>query len=374
MLSAQNPVPLATSGLVSPEVHADRTVTFRLQAPKATNVAVAGEWISSNHAETTVNGEVMKKDDKGVWSVTIGPLEPNTYTYSFNVDGMNIADPVNPAIKLRARTSASLVQIPGNKPWEYREVPHGTVEINYQKSAVLNAERQVYVYTPPGYDKNTSARYPVLYLLHGSGGVAADWTLAGNANYILDNLIAEKKAVPMLIVMPWGHAIPIDAPAPKDPAQSNGAMFEQYFLKEVMPMVEAKYRVAPGRDNRAIAGLSMGGGQSAQIGYGHTDLFASVGIFSSALGADPQTKYKVLGDASLANSQMKVLFFGVGKYDTAPNKAEKTLTAAMTEKGVKNVFYESDAGAHVWPVWRNCLTQFAPLLFQGGASKMVSQK
>ena len=365
IVSAQNPVPLATSGLVSPEVHPDRTVTFRLQAPKATEVSVAGEWIMSNHAETTVNGNPMKKDDHGVWSVTIGPLAPNTYTYSFNVDGMNIADPVNPAIKLRARTSASLVQIPGNMPWEYRDVPHGTVEINYHKSTVLNAARQVYVYTPPGYEKNTSARYPVLYLLHGSGGVAADWTLAGNANYILDNLIAEEKAAPMIIVMPWGHAIPIDAPAPKDPALSNNALYEQYLLKEVMPMVEAKYRVASGRLNRAIAGLSMGGSQAAQIGYGHTDMFASVGIFSSTMGGgDLESKYKVLHDAEFANSEMKVLFFGVGKYDPGPNAAEKKLTASLTAKGVKNVFYESDAGAHVWPVWRNCLIQFAPLLFQ----------
>jgi enterochelin esterase family protein len=126
---AQNPVPLATAGLVSPDVHADRTVTFRIQAPKASQVEIAGEWMSTNRAETTVSGSVMTKDDKGVWSTTVGPLEPNTYTYSFNVDGMNIADPVNPVMKLRARTSASMVTIPGDQPWEYRDVPHGNVEI-----------------------------------------------------------------------------------------------------------------------------------------------------------------------------------------------------------------------------------------------------
>src|SRR5580700_8279814 len=148
-----SPVPLASSGLVSPEVHPDRTVTFRIEAPNASKVQIAGEWMSSNQAEKTVNGSEMTKDDKGVWSATIGPLEPNTYIYSFNVDGINIADPVNPIIKLRARTSASLVTILGDQPWEYRDVPHGTVEINYHKaSALKGAIRQVFVYTPPGYD------------------------------------------------------------------------------------------------------------------------------------------------------------------------------------------------------------------------------
>jgi enterochelin esterase family protein len=362
---AQSPVPLATTGLVSPEVHADQTVTFRLFAPKASAAAIAGEWMSANHAETTVNGQVMKKDAEGVWSVTLGPLEPNTYTYSFNVDGMNIADPVNPIIKLRARTSASLVQIPGNKPWEYRDVPHGTLETNYHRSAVLKgAVRQVIVYTPPGYDKNTSKRYPVLYLLHGSGGVAADWSAAGNANYIEDSLIAENKAVPMIIVMPWGHALPIGAPVPADPTQSNVALFEQYLLKEVMPLVESKYRVALGRNNRAIAGLSMGSGQAAEIGLTHTDLFASVGLFSAGQLDGAETRYKVLTDASVANKELKLLFFGVGKYDTKPYESMQRISGVLTQRGVKNVFYETDAGAHVWPVWRYCLTQFAPLLFQ----------
>jgi enterochelin esterase-like enzyme len=318
-----------------------------------------------NRAETTVNGEPMKKDGKGVWSVTIGPLQPNTYTYSFNVDGMNIADPVNPIIKLRARTSASLVQIPGGQLWEYRDVPHGLLEINSHTSAVLNgAVRQVFVYTPPGYDKNPSMRYPVLYLLHGNGGVAADWPLTGFANYIEDNLLAEKKAVPMIVVMPWGHAIPIDAPQPKDPALSNNEIFEQYLLKDVIPLVESTYRAAPGRSNRAIAGLSMGGGQASQIGFRHVDLFAYVGIFSSGLPDDVETRYKVLSDPKVANAEMKVLFFGVGKEDARPNAALKKLAASLTQRGIKNVFYETDWGGHVWPVWRMCLTRFAPLLFQ----------
>jgi enterochelin esterase family protein len=354
-----SPVPLAATGLKTPEVHPDRTVTFRISAPNASKVQIAGEWMSSNQAETTVNGTEMAKDEKGVWTATVGPLEPNTYIYSFNVDGMNIADPVNPAIKLRARTSATLVTVPGDQPWEFRDVPHGRVEINYSKSAVLNGEtRQVFVYTPPDYDKNASARYPVLYLLHGNGGVASDWTNAGFANYIEDNLIADKKAVPMIIVMPWGHALPIGSPTGE-----NAKMFEQYLLKEVLPMVESKYRVAPGRTNRAIAGLSMGGGQTTLIGLGHPDLFANVGLFSHDMGAE-SAKYKVLNDPKTA-ADMRVLFWGVGKEDPR-DPGMKKLTDSLTGLGIKHVFYEDSEGAtgHVWPVWRKCLVQFAPMLFQ----------
>jgi enterochelin esterase family protein len=353
-----NPVPLSTSGLVSPEVHPDRTVTFRIEAPDAKKVELAGEWISANRAETTTEGSGMKKDAKGVWSTTVGPLEPNTYTYSFNVDGMNIADPVNPIIKLRARTSASLVSIPGDQPWEYKDVPHGAVEINYHRSPVLkNAVRQVFVYTPPGYEKGNT-KYPVLYLLHGSGGMASDWTNAGFANYILDNLIAEKKAVPMIIVMPWGHALPVGAPT-----GNNAELYEQYLLKDVIPWIEAKYRVAPGRTNRAIAGLSMGGGESALVGYGHTDMFASVGLFSHDVAPD-QAKFKVLNDAKAA-AEMKVLFLGVGKEDPRDPGMAK-VAASLDKAGIKHVFYEDSEGAtgHVWPVWRKCLVQFAPLLFK----------
>ena len=359
MFAQGSPVPLAATGLVSPEVHPDRTVTFRIQAPKASEVQIAGEWMSSNQAERTVNGTEMTKDDKGIWSATIGPLEANTYIYSFDVDGVNIADPVNPIIKLRARTSASLVTVPGDQPWEYRDVPHGNVEVTYHKSAVLNgAVRQVFVYTPPGYDKNASTRYPVLYLLHGNGGVASDWTNAGFANYIEDSLLAEKKAVPMIIVMPWGHALPIGAPT-----GDNASLFEQYLLKEVIPMVESKYRVAPGRTNRAIAGLSMGGGQTTLIGLGHPDLFAYIGLFSHDMGAD-SAKYKVLNDPKAA-AEMKALFWGVGKEDPR-DPGMKKLTDSLTALGIKHVFYEDAEGAtgHVWPVWRKCLVQFAPMLFQ----------
>jgi enterochelin esterase-like enzyme len=246
--------------LLSPEVHPDRRVTFRIRAPKASEAAFTGDWMKPNTSEK------MTRDAEGVWSVTVGPLAPSIYIYTFSVDGVTMADPVNPRIKLRARTSASLVEVPGEnlQIWDARDVPHGSVDVNWQKSKVLNGEtRWIWVYTPPGYEKERSRRYPVLYLFHGSNDIAGGWVLAGQANFILDNLIAEKKAEPMIVVMPFGHAVPFGARG------DNNKLYEEYVLQDVMPLVEGKYRTDAKRERRAIAGLSMGGGQALYMGFGH---------------------------------------------------------------------------------------------------------
>jgi enterochelin esterase family protein len=338
-------------------VRPDRTVTFRLRAPKASEVTVTGEWM----LDFPSNKTALTKDSDGVWSVTVGPLVPNIYLYSFTVDGMTIADPINPTVKLRARTSASLVLVPGGEAWEFRDVPHGVVNTIWHKSAVLDgAMRQVFVYTPPGYGKSGSTRYPVLYLLHGNQDVAAGWTWTGAANLILDNLIAEKRAVPMIVVMTSGHAVPYGAPA--EPGKNN-ELFEQYLLKEVAPMVEANYRVAAGRINRAIAGLSMGGGQATQIGLGHLDLFAWVGVFSSGPAQNFETRYKaLLDDPKTTNERLKLLFIGVGKTDPGYARV-KQFSEMLTAHKIQNVYWETE-GAHVWPVWRRCLVETATRLFQ----------
>jgi enterochelin esterase-like enzyme len=344
--------------LVSPEVHPDRTITFRLRAPKAAEVTVSGEWTRPDGLPNAP--QKLSKGADGVWSTTIGPVDPNTYIYVFNVDGMTISDPVNPSVKLRVRTNASMVSIPGDMPWEFRDVPHGSVEINWHKSSVLNgAMRQIYVYTPPGYDKNRSQRYPVLYLLHGSNDLAQGWAMVGNANLILDNLQAEKKAVPMIIVMPWGHALPFGTrPAAGQP--SNNELYEKYLLNDVMPLVEAKYRTAPGRQNRAIVGLSMGGSQALQIAMGHLDQFGSLGVFGSGISrSDFAARYKSKPEQPLA-----VVFIGVGKLDPVAKRA-KELVEALNALGVKNTYYETDGG-HTYPVWRKLLVESAPLLFRNG--------
>src|SRR6185436_17825045 len=269
-------------------------------------------------------------------------------------------DPVNPRIKLRARTSASLVDVPGNPPelWQARDVPHGAVEVNWAKSEVTGDTRAYYVYTPPGYSANPLKRYPVLYLLHGNNDTAAGWADVGKANFILDNLIAEQKARPMIIVMPWGHAVPYGG------SQSNNtAIFERYLIEEVMPQVEKKYRVARGRDNRAIAGLSMGGGHALQIGLGHLELFSAVAAFSSAVPGNFESRFKpLLDDPDGTSKKLKQLWIGCGRQDSAFERNQK-FSELLTAHKVRNTFCPTE-GLHNFAVWRRYLVEVAPLLFR----------
>jgi enterochelin esterase-like enzyme len=343
--------------LVSPVVHPDRRVTFNLRAPKASEVTLSMDYMPAGTREK------MTRDGDGAWSVTIGPLDPTVYIYWFNVDGITMADPVNPNIKLRARTSASMIEVPAESPalWEARDVPHGSVDINWQKSAAINGEtRAFWVYTPPGYEKETRRRYPVLYLFHGSNDTAAGWTLAGHANFILDNLLAEKKALPMIIVMPFGHATPFGA---RGGTINNNDLYEKYVLKDVMPLVESKYRVAPGRENRAIAGLSMGGGQTLTIGFRHLDLFSAIGAFSAAIPADFEKEFsQLIANPKDVNAKLKLLWFACGRQDSLFDRSQKFADLLKAHQ-IKYTFSPSE-GAHVFKVWRLYLSQFAPLLFR----------
>jgi enterochelin esterase-like enzyme len=356
-VSAQTPPP---DGIVSPEVHPDGKVTFRIRAPKATEVTLFGDWmpVGSKHP--------MTKDTEGVWSATVGPIEATLHLYSFTVDGVTMADPVNPRIKLRQRTSASLVEVPSSPSavWELRDVPHGTVNVSWRRSQVLNGQtRQVFVYLPPDYEKNPKERFPVLYLLHGSGDTAESWTQAGSANLILDNLIAEKKARPMIIVMPLGHAVPFGSP--REIQARNTPLMEEYLLKEIMPWAEASYRIAPGRQNRAMAGLSMGGGQTFSIGFGHLELFSALGVFSSAPGPDFATQFKgLLDDPKGLNAKLNVFWYANGDQDPVFLRA-KEASEMFNKHQIRHTFRVYEGGLHTWPVWRRCLSEFAPLLFNG---------
>lgn len=349
----------APDTLVSPEVHADRTVTFRVRAPQASDVKLTGDWMATPEAATggTMN---MTKDAAGVWSVTSPPLEASVHLYFFTVDGIAMADPVNPKIKLRTRTSASLVEVPGDPApvWQTQDVPHGSVDWNWQHSAVYNDTHEFFVYLPPGYEKGNT-RYPVLYLVHGSGDTAAGWTMAGAANIILDNLIAQKKAAPMIVVMPFNGGTPAAPPA------AGSTAFEGYMLKELMPFVDAKYRTAPGRKNRAMAGLSAGGAATYNVGLKHLEIFSQLGMFSAAGGGggDFATRYpQLVSDPKGTNTRLTVFWIGCGQQDPL-DTAAKTFDASLTKLQIKHTFMDREGG-HVWPVWRWCLSQFAPLLFK----------
>jgi enterochelin esterase-like enzyme len=358
----------AQDTLISPEIHPDRTVTFRIRAPQATAVTLTGDWLATP-ASRTGGTAAMTKDAGGVWSFTSEPLEATIHLYFFMVDGMNIADPINPKIKLRVRTSASLVEVPGSPvpPWQMRDIPHGSVDWNVHHSVAYNDTHEFLVYLPPGYFQST-ARYPVLYLIHGGGDTALAWTTAGAANLILDSLIAEKKAVPMIVVMPFnGSNNPILAAGQGRGAGVPGASlpFEDYMVKELIPYVDAKYRVAPGSENRAMAGLSAGGSATYNIGLKRLELFSSFGMFSSAAGggADFATRHpQIVADAKGGNkSKINVFWIGIGTEDTLD--VAKKFDAELTSLQVKHVFM-TRPGGHVWPVWRWALSEFVPLLFQ----------
>jgi len=356
---AQTPAP---DGLTSPEVKSDRTVTFRVRAPKAGEAMLYGDWMPVG------KGQAMAKGADGVWSLTTDPLEANVHLYWFNIDGVAVADPINPVIKLRQRTSASLVEVPADSPalWDVQDVPHGTVVTEWRKSPVLGRTERIVIYLPPGYE-GSAARFPILYLVHGSGDVPESWTQAGHANLILDNLIAAKRAKPMIVVMPAGHAVLFSAP--RNGAVSNNDLFEKYLTGEVIPYVESKYRVQKGAQSRALAGLSMGGGHTIYTGFRHPELFSVLGIFSPGLPRDFDAKFgSVLAQPEAFNKQVRTVWVACGDADsTVQYPRVKSWEESLEKAGIHSTF-KTYAGAHTWPVWRLSLADFAPLLF-GGAEK-----
>ncbi len=349
------PAPAALADLVSPELAPDGRATFRLFAPAAQTVAVVGQWDDQPHA--------LAKDEHGVWSVTVGPIAPGFWIYNFTVDGMAIADPVNPQVKLRMRTSASLLDVPAkdaSAPWDIRtNVPHGAVEIVWHNSKVIGDTRAFYVYTPPGYDPTAATRYPVLYLVHGSNGTAADWTAAGRANFMADNLLAAGRMAPMIIVMPAGHALPFIPSA----QAGNGPLFDRYLVEELIPAVEAKYRVLADRDHRALMGLSMGGAHALRAGFSHPELFSALGAFSAGPVPDFETRFQpLLADAAGTNAKFKLIWIGCGRQDPAFARSEK-FDAVLTAAGIHHTF-RSMEGVHNYVVWRQCFLETVPLLFR----------
>jgi enterochelin esterase family protein len=338
------------------EVSADRKVTFRLRAPQATTVAVGGDFVQG--------AQLMQRGNDGVWSVTLGPLNPAIYSYTFRVNGVSVLDPSNPMIKQGEAGSASMFEVPGDKlaPYDMQNVPHGTVHVNWYSSKALDVPRRIDVYTPPGYEAS-KAMYPVLYLLHGSGDTETGWTNCGKADMILDNLIAAGKAKPMIVVMPYGRARRDVYLGPISGTPDANA-FEDDLLKDVIPFAEKMYRISGVADDRAIAGLSMGGGQAMRIGLHHTELFHAVGMFSAgARNVNYEEQYKdLLADPSATNKKMKVLYIACGKTDSLFAGAQ-SFHETLEKHGVRHKFVASEEG-HVWRNWRDYLADLTPMLFR----------
>ncbi|MEO7189996.1 MAG: alpha/beta hydrolase-fold protein [Vicinamibacterales bacterium] len=377
----------------SPVVNPNKTITFRFNAPNARTVELIGELEGKPSYE-------MKKNEAGVWEVTTGPLTPDVYNYQFRVDavggrgGVIAMDPGNPWVKIGFGNfpSASQVQVPGDGPSfdDAKAVAHGKVIYDTYNSKNIPGPRTAWIYTPPGYERGNT-RYPVFYLLHGSGNIDSSWILTGRANYIMDNLIAEGKTKPMILVMPFGYTTPsvgtgpltgggpgqnlVPPPAPTSGGAVGGGAgpaggrpvadspFTKDIVSDLMPYIDANYRTLKDADHRAIGGLSMGGNQTIQIGFAHPELFHYIVVMSAGIG-NADTQYPAfVGNATATNKAIKLLWIGVGKDDALTGNAAKALDTTLTAKGVTHQFVLGE-GRHEWMVWRHHLHDVGPLLFQ----------
>lgn len=392
----QGPAAGAAASVRSPEVLPDGRVTFRLYAPKAGDVRVTGDWPQG--------GDIaMAKDDHGVWAVTVGPLASEMWTYSFSVDGVRTPDPANIRVKRDVGRIEDTLFVPGENSRldeVNKDVPHGTVSQIWYPSPTLKLTRRMYVYTPAGYESSRE-RYPVLYLLHGWGGDEEEWTNQGRAPEILDNLMASGKIKPTIVVMPNGHPNQAAAPdvfPPADPddlspfprvplnmLESHTTSIAESLLNDVIPFVDKTFRVKTDRENRAIAGLSMGGEQALYIGLNHPELFAWVGSFSGGLVLLPGSAAPAAGGAggmpalsadvlqknfphldAKANSEFHLIYISCGLDDglIASNRDYKKW---LTSKDIHFIDVETPGYAHVWRYWRRSLADFAPRLFQAAS-------
>ena len=389
----------------SAEVAADGRVTFRLSAPKAAEVVVNGDWENGR-------GLAMTRDAAGVWSVTTPPLAPEIWTYTFSVDGATMLDPGNYHVVRDGTRYLNSVLVPGAGSALYQtgKMPHGTVSAVWYPSTALQAARRMLVYTPPGYEGST-ARYPVLYLFHGGGGDEEAWSDMGSANVIMDNLIAQGKAKPMIVVMPnanWTEPAVLDKGGPRPPAPARGAgpqaapgaggqaaaggargaggqaapgaapgggqnydRAEKEIVDDIIRFVERHYRALTGRENRAIAGLSMGGGISINVGLKRLDVFATVGQFSSGMfgGVGGYAPFDVeqlspgfYKNAAATNKRLRLLYFSCGTEDPRMEFQTKVVEQ-MRSRGITLTF-KAYPGGHVWRVWRNSLADIATMLFR----------
>jgi enterochelin esterase-like enzyme len=355
--------------IISPQINPDGTVVFRYLSPLANEVKLSGQFLKEP--------AVMQKDSAGIWSVTVGPIKPDIYPYSFNVDGVTVMDPANVSFFPNERFKASLVDVPGDTPLIHamRDVPHGTITYEYY-SSVEGSTGSLVVYTPPGYNKNTSARYPVFYLISGTTDTEETFFKVGRTNLILDNLIAEGKAKPMIVVMPYGNPMARIAeqqgkPKPADimgrdseDAIRRAKLFETDLVNNVIPYVDKSYRTIPDRNNRAIGGFSRGGGQTLRTAFGNMEKFSWICCYSAYVSTpEMESNFKQIGgDAENTNKQLKLLWVSVGSEDFLYKQTAEFMDYLKS----KNVQFKSmvTPGGHTWMNVKTYLAETAQLLFK----------
>jgi len=352
--------------IVSPDVQDNGKVTFRLRAPHATTIT-----INSGELEHYMGGssKAMTKDDHGIWSVTIGPVQPGIYDYTFDVDGLRITDPSSTNVFGNRQGSRGFVEVPGPKQKprhdEWRDIPHGNVHMHWYHSESANGNRRrLHVYTPPGYNQSPDKQYPVLYLLHGSGDNDSHWIALGRANVIADNLIADRKARAMIIVMTDGH-VPVKQKQGEERLayrrRANQA-FASEMMHVVIPLIESNYRALRGSENRGITGLSMGGGQSLGVGLRNLDSFDWIGGFSSSTRGLDTVVEALKEEGGAVNDKIELLWIAIGKDDFLLEQ-NHTFIKALKDAGIKHEYKETE-GAHRWSVWRLYLSELIPRFFE----------
>lgn len=350
--------PMGAPAVISPQVNNDNTVTFRFLAPNAKEVKVDAQFEKKPVS--------MTKDNSGIWSVTVGPVKPDMYPYHFVVDGVNVSDPNNTAIFPNEGFQNSVVEITGSSPLIHtvQNIPHGTVSYRYYYSQELGV-RPVVIYTPFGYEKNTNKKYPVLYLLHGTTDTEETWTKVGRANIILDNLIYQKKAEPMIIVMPYGRAYPtISKSSGSLRNWSNLQEFKKDFLNNLIPFVEENYRVKKDKNSRAIAGFSGGGGETLYFGLNNPDLFSWVCGFAPGMLKEEFDRNNAVPfeNPEMTNKRLKLFWIGVGKEDGLFPVITEYLKV-LDEKKIKHETFISEGG-HTWMNCKLYLTEITQKLFK----------
>ncbi len=348
--------------LTSYRVLGDLRVYFAIYAPKATEVLLSGSDLPGLD-----RGAKMNKREDGVWEITVGPIPPGAYRYNFNIDGLAVIDPRNPLTSQSNMNTWSLFYTGGSEWMDARDVPRGAIaEVTYFSKS-LNRFRRMHVYTPPGYESG-KGKYPVFYLLHGAWDCDDSWTSVGRAGFIIDNLLAAKKARPMIIVMPAGHTGPFLSRPSTDATRPQVDEFSEDFINDVMPWVDNHYRVLKGRNHRAMAGLSMGGGQTLNIGLMHLNKFAYLGVFSAGIfgingkgGPEWEARNKPYLTDARAKQGLKLLWLATGVDDFLVETSRATVE--FLKKYDFNPIYKETDGAHTWLKWRDYLYEFAPMLF-----------
>lgn len=343
--------------LQSPIVHPDRTVTFSVRAPNAKKVELSAQFLTAN--------QVLTQDTNGVWSISVGPVEPNLYPYNFVIDGIGVADSANQDLFPNERFKQSLVDIPGATPslHSMQDVPHGELTYAFYPSKTLGRTRPLIVYTPPGYHKGTED-YPVLYLVSGTTDTEETWFKVGRANFILDNLIAQQRAVPMILVMPYGNMMKGTPPPTSLQAAEMYRVFNDELTRDILPYIEANYRASRDREKRAIAGFSRGGGQSLFTGFNNLDQFAWIASYSAYLTPEVFDKYfaAVASDPTATNRKLKLLWLGVGRTDFLYQQAVE-FDEYLKGRTIAHQTLITEGG-HTWMNARHYLAETLQLYFR----------